>query len=226
METQHPSVDQFIDDQLTRWAERKDQPPVPVITLSMEPGSKGRFIAAELAKQLKYDLFNRQIIKEIAQSAHMSTRVIESVEKKRFSGIEDFISSLVTLHYLHPDLYLEHLMKVIHTIAGHGHAVIVGRGANFILPLEARFSVRVVAPLKIRIQNVAEYFKTSPDEARRRIMHRQSRRTAFIQQAFHQDIANPLNYDMLINTEKMSVASAVASIIAAAQNPRGSRTAT
>jgi cytidylate kinase len=66
---------------------------------------------------------------------------------------------------------------------------------------------------------VAEFFGTSPDEARQRIMHRQARRTAFIRQAFHQDIADPLNYDLIINTQKMPVASVVESIIAAAKNP-------
>jgi cytidylate kinase len=215
MENENRSIDQFLDDQLSKWAERTTLPAEPVITVSMEPGSKGRFIAEEIAKRLNYDLFNRQIIKEIAQSVHMSTRVIESVEKKRLSGINDLISSLVTKHYLHPDLYLEHLMKVINTIADHGHAVIVGRGANFILPPEQRFSVRVVAPLEIRIRNVAEFFGTTQEEAKHRIMHRQSRRTAFIQQAFHQDISDPHNYDLVINTEKMNVAAAVETVIAA-----------
>lgn len=41
-------------------------------------------------------------------------------------------------------------MKVITTIGKHCRAVIVGRGANFILPSEGTFRVRVLADLGIR----------------------------------------------------------------------------
>ena len=218
MEPQKTSVHQFLDDQLNKWSTRAALPLVPVITVSMEPGSKGSLVAAEIAQRLQYDLFNRDIIKEIAQSAQMSTRIIDSVEKERLSGIEDFISSLVKEHYLHPDLYLEHLMKVINTIAKHGRAVIVGRGANFILPPESRFSIRVVAPLECRVRNVAELFDTDIEEAKRRVMRRQARRMAFIRQAFHQDIADPLNYDLVLNTERLNTATAADSAVAAVKS--------
>ena len=32
----------------------------------------------------------------------------------------------------HPGIYLEHLMNVVGVFAKHGHAVIVGRGADFL----------------------------------------------------------------------------------------------
>lgn len=218
MKTLKTSVHQFLNEQLSKWATRDVSPALPVFTLSMEPGSKGSIIAARIAERLDFDLFNRDIIKEIAQSAQMSTSIIESVEKERLSGIDDFISSLVKRNYLHPDLYLEHLMKVINSIAKHGNAVIVGRGANFILPPENRFSIRVVAPLQVRINNVAELFGTDREEAKSRVMRRQARRMAFVQQAFHQDIADPLNYDMVLNTERLNVDSAAESVIAAAKS--------
>ncbi|UCH23993.1 MAG: cytidylate kinase family protein [Deltaproteobacteria bacterium] len=43
----------------------------------------------------------------------------------------------------------------VSTIGKHGRAIIGGRGANFILPSESRFSVRVVAPFEVRVENVA-----------------------------------------------------------------------
>jgi cytidylate kinase len=47
---------------------------------------------------------------------------------------------------------------VINTIAEHGRAVIVGRGANLILPPEKRFSIRVIADRDLRIRNVTRTF--------------------------------------------------------------------
>jgi cytidylate kinase len=131
------------------------------------------------------------------------------------SGVEDFISSLVNKQYLYPGLYLEHLMKVVCTIAEHGRAVIVGRGANFILPPEKIFSVRMVAPLDVRIQNIARRFGVSAEEAKRRVIQRESRRSAFIRQSFNADISNPINYDLTINTGKMSIEAAVEAVIGA-----------
>jgi cytidylate kinase len=188
---------------------------IPVITVSKEPGAGGNILAQKIAERLDLDIFNRDIIKGIAESAKISASVIETLEKKRLSGVEDFISSLVNKQYLYPGLYLEHLMKVVCTIAEHGRAVIVGRGANFILPPEKRFSVRMVAPLDVRIQNIARRFDVSAEEAKRRVIRRESRRSAFIRQSFNADISNPINYDFTINTGKMSIEAAVEAVISA-----------
>jgi cytidylate kinase len=100
-------------------------------------------------------------------------------------------------------------MKVIGTIGRHGRAVIVGRGANFILPPEKRFSVRIVAPQAWRINNVAKEFGLSPEDAKRRVMRTESDRRAFIRKYFNADIADPTNYDLVINTATLNVDDAV-----------------
>ncbi|MBR9984685.1 MAG: cytidylate kinase-like family protein, partial [Desulfosarcina sp.] len=135
------SIETFIKDQIEKW-EKQTQTHIPVITISSEPGSGGRVIAQGLAKRLNIDLFDRDIVKEIAESAHISGIVIETMEKDRLSGIKDFISSLVNDRYLWPGVYLDHLMKVVAAIASHGNAILVGRGANFLIPQEDRLSVR------------------------------------------------------------------------------------
>ena len=221
MKTEKTSIEQFVQKQVEKWEssypakERKGEARIPVITVSMEPGAGGSIVAQEIATRLDFDLFNRDIIKGIAESAQISASVVETLEKTRLSGIEDFISSLVNRYYLYPGLYLEHLLKVVCTIAEHGRAVIVGRGANFILPPEKTFSVRMVAPLDVRIQNIARRFGVSSEEARRRVIRRESRRSAFIRQSFNADISDPIHYDLTINTAKLSIESAVEAVIGA-----------
>ena len=161
------SIAQFVKQQIRKWesgpAEKDLEPQVhiPVITVNMEPGSGGSLIAQEIANRLGFDFFHRDIIQGIAKSAKIRTSVIDTLEKERLSGIDDFIASLYKNQYLHPGIYMQHLVKVVNTIADHGNAVIVGRGANFILPPEKRFSVRFVAPLEIRIQNVTHALGTA-----------------------------------------------------------------
>lgn len=206
------SIETFVKDQIERWS-KQIQSQVPVLTISSEPGSGGRIIAQALAKRLNIDLFDREIVKEIAESAHISGAVIETMEKERFSGVQDFIASLVNDRYLWPGVYLDHLMKVVAAIASHGNAIIVGRGANFLIPPDDRLSIRIVAPLETRILKVAKEFGVRREEAKRRVIHRENRRAAFIRQSFNADVASPNNYDLVINTQKLDVDSAVGAVI-------------
>jgi cytidylate kinase len=219
MVTKENSIAEFVKQQIRKWEsgpageEGKPEVRLPVITVSMEPGSGGSLVAEEVADRLGFDYFHRDIIKGIAKSAKIRATVIETLENERLSGIEDFISSLYKNQYLYPGIYMEHLLKVVSTIANHGHAVIVGRGANFILPPEGRFSVRIMAPLEIRIQNVARAYKVPSEKAKKRVIRRESKRSAFIRQSYNADISDPENYDLTINTAGMSIESAVEAVI-------------
>ena len=206
------SIETFIKDQIEKW-KKQTQTHIPVITISSEPGSGGRVIAQGLAKRLGIDLFDRNIVKEIAGSAHISGAVIETMEKDRLSGIKDFISSLVNDRYLWPGVYLDHLMKVVAAIASHGNAIIVGRGANFLIPAEDRLSIRVISPLDTRVNNVAKEFGVTREEAKRRVINRENRRSAFIRQSFNADVADPRNYDLVVNTQKLDMDASLGAVI-------------
>ncbi|MCG2774980.1 MAG: cytidylate kinase-like family protein, partial [Desulfobacterales bacterium] len=185
---------------------------IPVITVSREPGSGGGIVTKKVAEQLGLDLFHGEIIQKIAESADTSSRILETLDEKGLSVLDDWISTLVNRRHLWPDQYLKHLMRVIGTIGKHGRAVIVGRGANFILPREVRFRVRIVAPLDTRVQNVAREFGVSSEEARRRVLRTESDRRAFGRKYFHADITDPVNYDLVINTGTLSIDAAVEAI--------------
>jgi cytidylate kinase len=129
--------------------------------------------------------------------------------------LEDWMAALVNERHLWPDEYARHLFKVVGAIGRHGRAVLVGRGANFILPADRRFRIRVVAPLEFRVQSVAHTHKVELKEARRRVIRTDADRKAFIRKYFHADIADPLHYDMVLNTGVMDIDHAVAAACAA-----------
>jgi cytidylate kinase len=106
-------------------------------------------------------------------------------------------------------------MKVIGGIGEHGRAIIVGRGANFVIPPENRFRLRIVAPQNVRIANVARAFDVKTEEARRHIIRTESDRRAFIRKYFNADITDPNNYDIVINTGALEIDKAVEAVIAA-----------
>ena len=208
------SVERIIEEQVQRWQmtqalKKKAKPERRVVTISREPGSGGRIVARKLAESIGFDLFHQEVINEMARSAKVSARVLETLDEKGLSTLDNWISSMVDDRHLWPDKYLQHLMRVINTIGRHGRAVIVGRGANYILPPEDRFRVRVIAPQAFRIKNVARQFDVPIEDARRRVIRTESDRKSFVRKYFYTDIADHNNYDLIINTETVSIESAV-----------------
>lgn len=203
----------FIMRQVEKMAAERSgrlrKPYVPVITVSIQPGSGGRVMAQKLAERFNFEFYNREIIQEVAKSIKIDPAVVEKIEKERLSGVEDLIASFVRDHYIWPGMYLEHLESIVQTIGEAGKAVIVGRGANFFLQPDQRFSVRVVAPLKQRVRNVMKAFGASEAEAQRRVTNRQERRAAFIKKSFNADVEDPLHYDLVINTAHIGIEEAV-----------------
>ena len=217
MKTRTRSIHQIIEEQVQKWQildkkEKKEAEEISVVTISREPGSGGNIVAKSLSEKLDFDLFYQEVIHEMAESARVSVRLLETLDEKGVSVLEDWISSLIDKRHLWPDRYLQHLMKVIGTIGKHGRAVIVGRGANFVLPPDKRLSVRIVAPLEIRIKNVTRDFGIDKEEARRRVVRTDSDRRAFVRKYFNADIRAPLNYDLVINIGILSIEGAVDAI--------------
>ncbi len=204
-------VEKFINEQIAHLENKRKemdesgQQYLPVITVSTSPGSLGSKMAESLAKKLDFDFYHREIIKEVAKSANIDSSLINSIEKGRFSGIEDFIASLIRKDYIWPGLYMEHLEKVVHAIGKRGHSVVVGRGANFFLPPEKRFSVRTVGGFEKRKENIMREFDVSAEQAEARMRKRESYRMDYIKKSFNADINDSANYDLVINTGEMNL---------------------
>ncbi|MFC1813453.1 AAA family ATPase [Thermodesulfobacteriota bacterium] len=210
MKTKPRSINKIIEEQVQKWQimqteKKKEETGIQVVTISREPGSGGNLVAKGVSKRLEFDLFHQEVIHEMANSANVSNILAEALDEKGLSVLEDWISSLVDDRHLWPDQYLQHLMKVVGTIGKYGRAVIVGRGANFILPGDKRLSVRVISPQDVRAQNVARDYDISIAEAKKRILRTESNRRAFVRKYFYADIADPVNYDVVINTGALSI---------------------
>lgn len=219
MDTNELSVKKFITEQQAISKKHvpasrlKQSASVPVITVCTEPGSGGRLIADEVANRLNFKLFDKNILVAMANTAAVESQSLDTIEQERPSRIQDFITSLVDKDYVYTGDYVSFLKQQVEIIGKLGRSVIVGRGANFILPPKDRFSVRVTAPLDTRIRNVS--FKNSVPlaEAKKRIRTREQRRKTFIRETFHEDIADIMHYDLIINTARMDLDTAVESII-------------
>ena len=210
MKTSRRSIEKIVQDQILQWnrfhSEKKDESKlVSVIPGSREPGSGGSLMAAKLARDLEFDLFDREIIQDIAESAHISARILETLDEKGLSVLEESLAAVIRGRHLWPDELMRHLLKVVGTIGKHGRAVIVGRGAHYILPLDETLKVRVIAPMALRIYNVAHELGIEEGEAERMILKNDANRRSFSRKYFYADVTDPLQYDLIINAARVSV---------------------
>jgi cytidylate kinase len=134
------------------------------------------------------------------------------LDERGRSVITEWLSSLTEKRHLAPHEYLEHLTKVIGTIARHGRAVILGRGSQFILPADKALRVRIIAPLEKRAKNVAHELGISLDEAETRIVREDADRKAFGKKYFNAHVEDPCHYDLIINSWYMGIEGSVEAI--------------
>jgi cytidylate kinase len=216
-------VEQIIAVQVKKWQldkKKKYKKPIrPVITISRLPGSGAGTLAKQLSEDLNIDLFDNEIVEAVAKSAQVSEAVIATLDEQDRSILDDWIGALEKKRHLWPDEYFSHLPKVIGAIAAHGHAVIVGRGAGFILPHEVCLRLLLVAPLDVRVRNVMFAYDVTHEEAKKRIIQTEKDRRAFIKNYFRVDMTDPVNYDLTLNTAHYN-AEAAAKIVREAFNSR------
>jgi cytidylate kinase len=181
------------------------------VTVSRLHGAGGGEVARRLAADLGLDIFDREIIQRIAESTHLSERVVSSLERDQ-EVLTDWLASFASRSYLSPGEFRYHLSRVVGALAHHGGAVILGRAAHLILVQGEALRVLVVAPLETRVRTVMEREGLGEREARRRIVSVEADRKAFLMKHFHADFADPTTFDIVANTAVLGIEGVCAAI--------------
>lgn len=202
------TLQQMIEQQVGKWelapkpGPDQERPEFePVITVSRLPGCNAGEIVQKTAEKLGFDVFNGKLVEMVAQDANLSQSIAETLDEKQISAVEEWVKGLIVNRYFSPDNFFFRLSKIIGAIGRHGHAIIVGRGASMMLPPHDCLRVLLVAPLEVRIDNVVRKFNVPREDARRRIINRESDRRAYVRRYFNADMTDPLLYDIVLNTE-------------------------
>jgi cytidylate kinase len=97
--------------------------------------------------------------------------------------------------------------RVIRGISFHGSAVIIGRGANFVLAGTGAFRVRLTAPIGVRTRAVTEGIEGEgpiPSAlAHSEIERHAEERAQFIRKYFRAEIEDPAGYDAVFNLRRL-----------------------
>ncbi len=213
------TVEAIVERQARQWQlsreERRGAPHRPTLALSRLHGSGGAELAALLARELKLDVFDHEIVHQIAESMKLSEHVIESLDNRARTALEEWLDGFASHHSLSSAEYRYQLARVVGAVAQHGGAIILGRGAHLVLGAGQALRVLVVAALDARIARIAKRSALSEAEARREIESVDADRRAFLLKHFHADFDDPTRFDLVVNTSLIGIEGACAAIRAA-----------
>jgi Cytidylate kinase-like family len=177
----------------------------PYVLISREKGAGGIDLADLMGQRLGWLVFDRAIVDEISREAHVREQLVEKVDEHVRGNLEEIIRDMLMPQGLGTDSYLYNLRHVVLTLGHQGEVVILGRGAEYILPAQFGLRVRLVAPLEARIRHLHERDGISLEAARKEIQKVDPERKEFARRSFDRDVEDPLNYDLVINTGAMGM---------------------
>jgi cytidylate kinase len=193
----------------------------PYLIISREKGAGGNTVARLVGRRLGWQVFNDEIVDEIAQKAHVRRQLIESLDERDRATIQDIIGQLLNPQEIGTSDYLVYLKQILLTLGHHGDVIIVGHGARYILPGQFGLCVRMVAPIEVRIRRIADKARLTLDAARVEVERIDRERVRLVRRHFGHDVTDPLSHDLIINTAALSVEAAAEVVITALQQKLG-----
>lgn len=211
MERNPRSVDEIVEQQVRLWQlrrkaqESREQAVHPVVTVSRQFGARGAAVANVVAQRLGVPCWDRELLTAIARHADAPASLYAAVDEHRKELIKERIAVLGPGRRATADDYHARLIEVLHTIASHGHAVVVGRGAEFVLDPRTTLRVRVVCPLDERVHRLAERERLDAIAAADRIAAADADRRDFVREHYARDVDDPAGYDLIVSTSRLSI---------------------
>ena len=92
-----PSIEEIINRQFRQWEMEKNkreelppvsEPPMEIVTVSREHGSRGAYFAKLLAEGMGFQLIHKEIVDAICQYTGYRKRIIESLDEHYRSRLE------------------------------------------------------------------------------------------------------------------------------------------
>uniref|UniRef100_A0A832MIM3 Cytidylate kinase-like family protein n=1 Tax=Eiseniibacteriota bacterium TaxID=2212470 RepID=A0A832MIM3_UNCEI len=231
-----PTMQQILERQLQRWELEKrirtsaaveepaptraaagpHAPVAPLVTVSRQKGAGGSSLAASLAACFRYTLLDRDLLDRICGSTDTRRRLLASLDEHVKPVVTTWVEALLGNEWVDAGDYMRALVETVGSIAALGGAVIVGRGANFIVGPARGFHVRVVAPREVRVARIAARDHVAEKEALRRVETADRDRHEFIRRQFHREIDDAVAYDLVINTGYVDLDTATDLVVKAA----------
>jgi hypothetical protein len=193
----------------------------PYLLISREKGAGGSAVGQLAGKRLGWQVFNKEIVEAIAEKANVRRELIESLDERDRATIHDAVKGFLSPQPVGTAGYLATLREILLTLGHQGDVVIVGRGAQYVLPSRFGLRLRMVAPIEVRVRRIATEGSMSLKAARVEVERSDRERARLTRRHFGHDLRDPLGYDVIINTAELTVEAATDAAVTAVQRKLG-----
>jgi cytidylate kinase len=181
------------------------------ITMSEMLGTGGETIAKEVAAELQYSFYGEtELLKAAEEMGFLSE--VRNLDEKSPAFLERFFSEK-------PKVYLDRLQSVIFEVAKKGNTVFFGRGSQLLLnSFDCALHALVTGSAEKRIERVMKLNRVDREVAEKIVLRSDHDKRGFVRFAFDEDWLNPQLYDVILNTDILSIGSAVKILVDAAKS--------
>jgi len=195
------------------------------ISISRQLGAGGSFVGQQLASRLNILFADRDILRYAANRLSTFEKNLESREERLLSFWHSLLKTLPqkdvltvpavasALEYTDQELF-DTEAEIIKKIAHEHPAVILGRCGHYILRDEPKhISIFLHADQEFRINRVQKLYNLQHDEATKMVEKSDKERAAYCKTFTHKEWMNATNYDLSIDTSKVTLEQAVELIL-------------
>ena len=186
---------------------------MPVIALTQEMGSLAPEVAQRVAQQGKLALMSHEVLEGVAGRMHVPTSLISRLREGK-AGLRERRS--VDVHEI-----AVYTAKEVFAIADKGDVVLRGWGATCLLhPVPHVVTVRITRPFEQRVAWLMEHLGIDDhDSAQAEVRRSDEAHATRMHAVFGVTWGDPLLFDMVLNTDRVSVESCAAQILELAGRP-------
>lgn len=184
-----------------------------IVAISETLGSLGEEIGRELGRTLNYDFADREIIAKAAERFGESVIDLAHVTEERPTLWERLSDT--------KRRYLASVEAILFEMAARDNVILSGRGATLLLgKVPHALRVRIVAPEHVRVQRVEHAHGLTHEAALDFVRQADRERAARLKFLYHVDWDDPLLYDAVLNTERLSVERGARAVADVLKDPR------
>lgn len=204
-----PSISRQVERQMRNWELARSQRLTATksreatdqvedfICISRQVGAEGKRVAEALSERLGWPVFDREILDLMAGNDTVRRQVYGSMDGRDLSWWEEALRSLMQSEFVRND-YFRKLSETVLSLARQSNCILVGRGADLLLPASMGFRVRLAAPIAVRVSRFADMHCLTANEAKEYIERMEAERLRYFRNHFGAKPDDPTRFDMVI----------------------------
>ena len=192
---------------------------MPVIAMTQEMGSLAKDVAILLGQQANLAVLRHEVLENVAGKMHVPTSLISRLREGKAGLVERLTTDR--------DRVAVYTAKEVYALADKGNVVLRGWGATMLLrKVPHVVTVRITRSFEKRVEWLMDHLGTDDvDFAQAEVRRSDDAHASRMHAQFGVNWGDPLLYDMVLNTDRISIESCVAQIQALAARPEFQETA-